>query len=96
MPGFWEVHVARRGSYRITIDFAVPPACPHVHFRCGSTHLQATVQEKDCSIAFSEVHLEAGASTLEAFLGSNLPIQGPARVWIEGPIDHVPQEIPLC
>ena len=66
--GYWEVHVARAGAYRITLRFDAPPAAAEAHLKIGGdSHTQAAAAGATQCV-FETVRLAEGPTRLEAWI----------------------------
>ncbi len=86
MPGYWLVHVARKGKYRLSMELPPINVPTHLHVRCGKLHVKCPVLPRDQSLGFDALELSAGEARLEVYLGEDQPELGPVSVCVEGPL----------
>lgn len=67
--GHWEIHVARKGNYRVTIRLGKEfRKGTDIHLAIGGESYVQTLEDKTDSCTFNEVNLEAGDARLEAWI----------------------------
>ena len=66
--GYWEVNVAREGSYQVTLEFSSPGIAANAHFAFRDVTRDAIVQPGMNRHSFSGVRLPAGPGRLEAWI----------------------------
>ena len=68
-PGHWAVHVARAGTYRVTLLFDAADGARRASLRVGDVSLDADVPANVKEHAFEQVKLTAGDASLWAWTG---------------------------
>jgi arylsulfatase A-like enzyme len=66
--GYWEVNVAKEGSYEITLEFASPGTSANAHFALQGVTRDEIVKSGVSKHSFSGVRLPVGPGRLEAWI----------------------------
>src|SRR5207249_12225365 len=75
--GYWEVQVARKGTYNVTLLFPASEKARTARFALGGASLTRDVPAAATRITFEAVRLPAGPARLEGWL-----VQGDALVGV--------------
>ena len=81
--GHWEIEIARRGTYRITLRFPAESAPVAAQVAIGATTLAGEAPSGASQCVFEPVELEAGPARIEASLRREGEPYGPHYVEIE-------------
>lgn len=66
--GYWEVQVAARGAYSITLQFAALKNPASAHLLIGERRLQQTIQAGASECRFDSIELKPGPGRVEAWV----------------------------
>jgi arylsulfatase A-like enzyme len=81
--GYWEVEVARAGTYKITLLLWQDKTPCEAHFRLGDVTLKQSIASGASSCTFNNVRLKAGQGRLEAWMESQGQTVGVKYVKVE-------------
>lgn len=74
--GYWDVQVAARGLYSISLQFLAVKAPATAHLRIGQIDVQQPLQAGATECQFGSVELKSGSNRLEAWLSEGQENQG--------------------
>ncbi len=83
VAGHWEIDVARRGSYAITLRFAPRPLAPIAHLSIRGVTLTKELEPRTGEWTFEPVALTPGPSRLEAWVSHGEATAGVLRVEVK-------------
>ena len=66
--GHWEVHVADKGDYAVTLRFAPAKTPGEAHLRFRGIHVRQPIEKGATTCRFSSVRLDEGDGRFEAYL----------------------------
>jgi hypothetical protein len=80
--GYWEVHVAERARYEISVRMAPAEAAREVHFRLNGAALKASAAQGATEVALGATEIPAGPGRLEVELHAGAQPLGAHQVTV--------------
>jgi len=84
--GYWEIHVARAGRYRVTFRFDETPEAATVRLKVGQREWEEMAAAGASEVVFDDVELTEGDARLEAEVQRDSETVGVNYVDVDGPL----------